>query len=884
MNLPRGTVTFLFTDIENSTLMMQEMGDRYPAAQTAHHAILREAFQSNEGHELRTEGDSFFCVFASAIDACSAAAAAQRALASHHWEHGQGLRVRMGLHTGEAPLVGNEYIGLDVHHAARVAGAAHGGQVLVSETTRGLIEGNLKAGLKLRDLGPHRLKDLAGSARLYQLVIEGLRDTFPPLRTLDGNHNNLPTQLTSFVGRSAAVAEGKRLLQNTRLLTLTGPGGIGKTRLSLQMAAESFTDFPGGAYFVPLSAVADPELVASAVAQVLGIPVAGSRTPLESVVDYLHDKTILLVLDNFEQLLPAAAPIASQILQAGPGVKLLVSSRTVLRVYGEQELAVQPLGLPDPKALPGLAALTQFEAVKLFIERAVSVKPDFTATNENAPAIAGICERVDGLPLAIELAAARIKLFSPQALLTRLEKSLSVLGSGARDLPDRQQTLRGAIDWSYDLLDEPQQRLLNRFAVFARGGSAAQAELVCGPGEEVGGDVLSGLDDLADHSLLRRLPDFEEPRLLMLQTIREYAGERLEKSDEADLIRDRHADAFCSLAATAAPNLFGEDQKMWLDRLELDHDNFRAALDWCVAHDDATRAMGLAGSFWRFWQMRGHLHEGRTRLETILAMRPRDQNPDARARALEAAGGIAYWQGDMPAALAFYDECLDLRRAGDDRRELANAIYNASFPTVVDRRDLDRSQVLLAEALQIYRELADDAGISQCQWAIGNLWFFKAGYGEAIAALDEAIELFRKAGNQFSLGWALHTRALCALSTDDVAGARRYVGEAMRLFAKAGDLSGMALMLDDASEVSLVEGERAAAIQLASAASVHQAASGAGLGSLLNLDERSHGRRIRHEDVSGEADEGAWARGQAMTIEQAVTLVLGGHPATVEKG
>jgi tetratricopeptide (TPR) repeat protein len=487
---------------------------------------------------------------------------------------------------------------------------------------------------------------------------------------------------------------------------------------------------------------------------------------------------------------------------------------------------------------------------------------------------------MDGLPLAIELAAARIKLFSPQALLTRLEKSLSVLGTGARDLPGRQQTLRGAIDWSYDLLDEPQQRLLNRFSVFARGGSAEQAEVVCGPPEEVGGDVLPGLDELADHSLLRRLPDFDEPRLLMLQTIREYAGERLQKSGEAEVIRDRHADAFCSLATTAAPNLFGDDSKAWLDRLELDHDNFRAALDWCVARDDADRAMGLAGSFWRFWQMRGHLHEGRMRLETILAMRGGDRNRDARARALEAAGGIAYWQGDMPAAIVFYDKCLDLRRAGDDRRELANAIYNASFPTMVDRRDLNRSQVLLEEALPVYRELADDAGISGCQWAIGNLLYFKANYGEAIPALDEAIELFRKAGNHFGLGWALHTRALCALRTDDVTGARSYVGEGLGLFSNAGDVTGIALMLDDASEVAMMEGDRSVALQLASAATAHQATSGTGLGNLLNLEER----RSRREDVAGEADERAWTQGQAMTIEQAVALALGRRLATKEEG
>jgi predicted ATPase/class 3 adenylate cyclase len=870
MNLPRGTVTFLFTDIENSTRQMQEMGDRYPAAQTAHHKMLRAAFQSNEGHELRTEGDSFFCVFASAIDACQAAAAAQRSLAGYAWEKGQALRVRMGLHTGEAPLVGNEYIGLDVHQAARIAGAAHGGQVVISDTTRGLVDGNLKPGLTIRDLGMHRLKDLAQPERLYQLVIEGLQETFPALRTLDATQNNLPTQMTSFVGRAAAVTEGKRLLQNTRLLTLTGPGGIGKTRLSLQIAAESAPQFPAGVYFVPLSAVRDPELVASAVAQVLGVPVAGARTPIESVVEHLHDKNILLVLDNFEQLLPAGAPAATQLLQSGPGVKLLVSSRSVLHAYGEQEFAVEPLGLPNQKALPGLDALRQFEAVKLFIERAVAVKPDFAVTNENAPAIAGICERVDGLPLAIELAAARIKLFSPQALLSRLETSLSALGTGARDLPGRQQTLRGAIDWSYQMLDQNQKRLLNRFSVFARGAHLEQAELICGPVDEVGGDVLTGLDDLADHSLLRRQPDFDEPRLLMLQTIREFVGERLDQSGESDEIRTRHADAFCSLVNMAVANLFGEGQKMWLDRLELDHDNFRAALDWCVARNDAERANGLAGALWRFWQMRGHLHEGRARLTAVLAMPESTLYPDSRAHALEGAGGIAYWQGDMPAAQAFYDECLAIRRTRDDRRELANAIYNASFPTMVNRSDMARSETLLAEALPIYRELADEAGISGCQWAMGNLLYYTKSYDRAISALDEAIELFRKGRNRFGLGWALHTRSLSALRTGDVAGGRNYVREALELFSEAGDISGISLLLDDAGEVVIAEGNRSGGVQLASAAAAHQGTTGAGLGSILNVEES----RTRHDTVQGEDDERAWTEGQSMTVEQAVALAL----------
>ena len=875
MILPRGTVTFLFTDIEASTRLMQEMGDRYTEAQTAHHAILREAFNSNSGYELRTEGDSFFCVFASAVDACTAAATAQKMLGSHAWSDGHAIKVRVGIHTGEAPLVGNEYIGLDVHHAARIASSAHGGQVVISESTRAIVEEKLPSGLRLHDLGAHRLKDLARPEHLYQLIIDGLPETFPALRTLDAIQNNLPTQLTSFVGRGAEVMEAKRLLEKTRLMTLTGPGGIGKTRFSLQVAAEVVRLFPGGVYFVPLSAVRDPDLIAAAVAQVLGVPISGNRLPIEGVIDHLRDKTILILLDNFEQLLPGGAPIASQLLQGAPDMKLLVSSRAALHVYGEQEFAVEPLHLPDRRALPGLDALSQFEAVKLFIERAVAVKPDFRATNENAPAIAGICERVDGLPLAIELAAARIKLFSPQALLGRLETSLAVLGAGSRDLPDRQQTLRGAIDWSYELLDDAHKRLLARFSVFARGANLEQAEAVCGPPDEVGGLVLDGLDELADHSLLRRLPDFDEPRLLMLQTIRDFAFERLDHSPDVREVRDRHADAYCALAEAAAPNVFGQQQKAWLDKLERDHDNFRAAFDWCAVNGDAERAMKLAASFWRFWQMRGHLHEGRVRLETILAMPASPQFRAVRARALEAAGGVAYWQGDVRAAQAFYDECLELTRAGGDKKELADAIYNDSFSMMVDRTDLDKSLVLLNEALPLYRELALGLGISRCLWAIANCLYYQDHYEKAIHALDEAIGLFRKLDDQFSLGWALHTRSLAAMKTHDNATARRLVMEALELFADAGDISGVVLLLDDAAAVEGLDGHRGSAIRLAAAAAAHLATSGAGLGTVLNLEEG----RYRKEDLIDEDEQRAWAEGQAMTVEQALALALGGAQA-----
>ena len=869
MTLPTGTVTFLFTDIEGSTRLMQEVGERYVKAQTDHHAILRAAFQGKRGRELRTEGDSFFCVFESAVDGCEAAADAQRNFAKHEWPEGVALRVRMGLHTGEAPLVGEEYIGLDVHHAARVSSSAHGGQVVVSQTTRALVDEHLPVGLSLRDLGTHRLKDLARPERLYQLVIDGAPDRFPALRTLDSTPNNLPTQLTSFVGRQADVAEAKRLLRGTRLLTLTGPGGIGKTRLSLQLAADVVQDFRDGVYFVPLSAVQDPGLVPSVIVNTLGVAVTGNRNPLDAAIDYLRDRDVLLVLDNYEQLLPDGAAVVSDLLHAGSGLKAVISSRAVLHVYGEQELAVQPLGLPDPRAKTSPSALSQYEAVKLFIERAVAVKPDFRVTNENAPAVAGICERVDGLPLAIELAAARVKLFAPQALLGRLETSLKVLGSGARDLPSRQQTLAGAIAWSYDLLDEPHRRLFRRFSVFARGANLEQAEAVCGAGDP-GIDVLSGLDELADQSLLRRMPDFEDPRLLMLQVVREYAAERLEESGEAAAIKHLHAGAYQALAESAAPHVFGPDRKKWLDRLERDHDNFRAAFDWVVASGDAACAMRLGAAFWRFWQMRGHLREGRARMDSILAMSSEQVEPDDRARALEAGAGIAYWQADMAAAQAMYDENLVLERAGGDKRKIATALYNNAFPRLVSRANLPEMIEIVEEALAIYRELGDQAGIARSLWAIGNGQNLSERLREAAVTLDEAIALYRKLDDRFGLGWAVHTRALVALQEKDVEAARWCIREGLSIFAEAGDLTGMILLIDDAAAFDELSGDLPGALRLAGAAAAGRDATGTKLANIAGVNEG----RDWTQSISSVDAESAWKEGQVMTVEEGTARAM----------
>ena len=869
MALPTGTVTFLFTDIEGSTRLMQEVGERYVKAQTDHHEILRSAFTGNQGRELRTEGDSFFAVFESAVDACEAAATAQTAFATHTWPEGVTIRVRVGLHTGEAPLVGSEYIGLDVHHAARVAASAHGGQVVISETTRALVDEHLPNGIALRDLGTHRLKDLARPERLYQLVIPGVRDSFPPLRTLDSTPNNLPTQLTSFIGREQDVVEARRLLRGTRLLTMTGPGGIGKTRLSLQLAADVVHDFPDGVFFVPLSAVQNPELIPSTIIDILGVTVGGNRAPLDAANQYLRDRKVLLVLDNYEQLLPDGASVVSELLHASPDLKILVSSRAVLRVYGEQELPIEPLRLPDTNALPSLAMLSQYEAVELFIERAVAAKPDFQITNENAPAVAGICERVDGLPLAIELAAARVRLFAPQALLGRLDKSLQqVLSGGARDLPGRQQTLAGAIAWSYDLLDEPHRRLFRRFSVFARGANLEQAEEVCG-GPELGIDVLTGLDELAEQSLLRRLPDFDEPRLLMLQVVREYAAERLGESGEGPAIKDRHAGAYQALAESAASQLFGRDRKEWLDRLERDHDNFRAAFDWAIANADASRAMSLGAAFWRFWQMRGNLREGRVRMEAILAMSTAPT--DERARALEAAAGIAYWQADMEAAQRWYDENLALIRATGDKRKLADALYNTSFPKLVGRTDLANALSMVEEALAIFQELGDLAGAARSQWSIGNALYFNDRNQEAAVALDKAIDLNRNLDNRFGLGWALHTRALVAIKLGDGKTAHDSTRRGMEIFYEAQDVSGMTIFLDDAASVAEYEGDMDTALKLAAAALASRTRTGTDLAGLAGLNDG----RDWHASVASAAQEAAWKQGAGMMVQDATSYALG---------
>jgi predicted ATPase/class 3 adenylate cyclase len=868
--LPTGTATFLFTDIEGSTKLVQALGnERWRDLLETHYQLLRNAFGAHQGKEVSTEGDAFFVAFTSAQDAVEACVEGQRALQGFDWPEDAVIRVRMGLHTGEAALVGGDYMGVDIHRAARVVSAGHGGQVLLSESTRVLVAGSLPAGVGLRDLGEHRLKDLLQPEHIYQLDIHGLPDTFPAIKVLDSTPNNLPTLLTSFVGRERELEEGGRLLQGTHLLTLTGPGGTGKTRLSLQLAAESADAFPAGVYFVALATITDAALVAGTIARALGVQEAGSKPVLETVIEYLREREALLVLDNFEQILEAS-PIVSELLSACPKVKAIVSSRAALRVYGEQEFPVPPLGLPEPGVTPSLDSLSQYEAVRLFIDRAVAVKPDFAVTDENAPAVAAICARLDGLPLAIELAAARIKLLPPQAMLARLEQGLKTLGGGARDLPERQQTLFGAISWSYDLLDPAGRLLLARFSVFVRGATLENAETVCGPADELGIDVLDGLEALMENSLVRQREEEGEPRFWMLVTIRDFAVDRLRESDEADAVGRRHAEVFLAIAHEAEAELQGPNQKAWLDRLEREHDNLRAALAFLVSQGSTEQAMGLASALWRFWQMRGYLREGRERLESLLALPDSKAYPATRLKALEATGGTAYWQGQIAASRPYYAESLELARQLGDRWATANAAYNLGFTYVVEQGDLAAARELLDESIAGFRELDSQKDIARVLWAISSADLAERNFDDARRANQESLTILRGSDDRFGLGWTLRQGAMIALQQKRAAEAREFLVEALELFYAAGDRSAGSILMGDLAQLAQLEGDYPRAARLAGAGASMTEAFGT---ALSEVADRLQGRDLR-AGLSAEDFAHFWEEGKAMSFEAAVAYAL----------
>ncbi len=876
-----GTVTFFFSDIEGSTRLLRTCGERWPAVLERHRELLRAAFEASRGNEVGTEGDSFFAAFPTAPAAVAAAAEAQRALAAEAWPEDAEVRVRIGLHTGEASLSAKTYVGLHVHRASRIASVAHGGQVLLSDATRSLVQDALPDGVELRDLGEHRLKDLEHPEHLWQLVIGGLLNDFPAIGSLDATPNNLPTRLTTFLGRDAEIDAIGSLLADHRLLTLTGPGGTGKTRLSLEVAGRALRHYPDGVWFVELAPISDPELVPSTIAQTLVLSDRGGRPAIERLIDHIGAKRMLIVLDNFEQVIGAGSSV-NQLLTASPNLTVLASSRSALQVSGEQEYPVPPLDLPDPANLPSLAQLSQYEAVALFIERARAVKPGFEVTNENAPAVAEICVRLDGLPLAIELAAARIRILTPQAMLGRLGDRLGLLSAGSRDLPARQQTLRNAIAWSHDMLEEEDRATFACLGVFVGGAGLTDVMAVCGG--ELAADPLDNLASLVEHSLARQVEGIDgEPRFAMLETIREFAIEQAKERGRWDALRERHARAFAEIARESGARAMGSGSGASFDRLELDHDNLRAAIGWSLEHDTEA-ALRLCHDLWRLWQRRGYIAEGLERAEAALALPDATSYPEALADALSAAGGLAYWRADTDRARRYYGAEIEARTALGDRPGLAGAEYGMSFTySVMDLHNPDTvasAQRHINAALAIYRELDDDAGIGRCEWALANVLWGAGKTDEARGHAVHALDLFEAGGDRFMVGWASYTVGLADLTTDQEtaggsASAREEAGgrfsAALQTFREAGDLTGYALVLDAMAVLALRTGDRRRAARLTAVVGRLEESSGTGLNpwnrGVLEFDPEN----LRADPAL--ADD--LAIGAAMSVEDAVAYALG---------
>jgi predicted ATPase/class 3 adenylate cyclase len=766
VGLPRGTVTLLFTDIEGSTRLLQELGPNpYVRALEDHRRLLRRAMTRNGGVEVEMQGDSFHFAFSDARAGVVAAAEAQHALADHRWES-QPIRVRIGIHTGEPLFSGGLYAGLDVHRAARVMSAGHGGQVLLSEATRARVEDTLPHELSLRDLGEHRLKDLLAPQRLYQLGEE----EFPPLKSL--YRTTLPVPATPFLGRERELQEVVALLadEDVRLLILTGAGGSGKTRLAAQAAADVSELYPDGIFWVGLAGLREPAFVTSTIAQVLGAK--------ESLAEHIGSKRLLLLLDNFEHLL-SAAPELSELVAACPNVTLLATSRESLHLRSEREYVVLPLREAD--------------AVALFHER-VRASGAGAATDSEATEI---CRRLDHLPLAIELAAARVKVLQPGALLERLEQRLPLLTGGARDLPARQRTLRTTIDWSYDLLSFSEQRLFARLAVFAGGCTLEAAEEVCEAD-------LDTLQSLVEKSLLRHT----DGRFWMLETIREFGREQLRDLGEEDAIALRHASYFLQLAQDTEAGTSGPEQAGLLQMLEREHDNARAAFDWTV-ENDIEIALALGNALQGLWYLHGYAREGLTRLEAAL---DRDEKapPLVRARALRTAGTLAEACSEFTRARELLGRSIALLRGLQQPKELATSLNNLGA-IAAHQGDYEEARRAYEESLELKRALGDATGILVTS---SNLAILEGKLGEYEVARrrhEEILPSLRELGSPYALSNCLASLGEIALLCGDRIGGRTMLEESLELRRQVGDKAGMLESQALLSRADCADGDRASA-------------------------------------------------------------------------
>jgi predicted ATPase/class 3 adenylate cyclase len=785
---PTGIVTFLFTDIEGSTKLASEYRETWEVARARHHAILREAIELNHGFVFQIIGDAFCAAFSKAGTALQAALQAQQNLQNEPSDESI-IRVRMGIHTGEAEAHDNEYHGyLTLSLVQRLMSAGHGGQIILSHTTENLLRGQLPKDINLRDMGEHKFKDIPHPTRVFQVVAPDLESEFPPLRTLDVHLNNLPIQLTSFVGREKELVDMKKLLQEARLVTLTGPGGTGKTRLSIQIANELLDQYPDGVWLVELASILDPLLVPRTTAISIGLRDEPQRPVIDMLCDYLREKKMLILLDNCEHLVEACAHLADRVLHTAPQVRILASSREALGFAGEVTYRVPSLGLPDVNQLPSVESLTQYEAIQLFIDRATSALPTFTTTNDNVRALAQVCSRLDGIPLAIELAAAKVRVLSVEQIAKRLDDRFRLLTGGSRTALERHQTLRAAIDWSYNLLSPAEQILFRRLSIFVGGWALEAAESVCADESLQSDDVLNVLEQLINKSLVLKEETQNETRYHTLETMRQYANEKLVESGESDTLRDHHLDYFLNLAETAEPHLIRPEQLEWLARLDADYENLRAVLEWALYKESPQSSLRLCAALGTFWNIRWYWLEGSKWLESALVKPSPDTSTNekiARIRALCTDAGLAAQLGNLERMQASAKASLALCEEGTDKMDIAIARFYVGN-SLRRHGDDENALHLIEESLAEFQKMKD------LYWeaaSYNSLNYILVGGGEPKLSeqrLLQALEFTRRAGERSEMAEALLNYSRWLIIFNRVNDARIHTEEAEKLLKQIG--------------------------------------------------------------------------------------------------
>jgi len=779
-NRPSGTVTFLFTDIEGSTKLARENSENWNAMQEKHHGILQNAMDSNHGYVFQIVGDAFCVSFHNVKDALKAGADAQKDLYAENWGISQ-VKVRMGIHTGSAELKSNgEYQGyLSLSHVQRLMSAGHGGQVLISSISQGLINDDLPSGLHLRDLGEKQLNDILQKEHIYQLIIPDLPNDFPEIRSIDPYRHNLPAHLTSFIGREKEIEEIKQELSNHRLVTLTGSGGTGKSRLSVQVAADLLDNFTDGTWFIELAPLSDPNLIAQTIQSTMGLIEQKDVSAFDALQEYLKEKKVLLVLDNCEHMIRACADVSNALLSNSTNLKILASSREALGVHGELSWRVPSLSLPDEKNIPEPDELTQYEAVRLFIERAELVNPKFKVNKENAPAIAQICFRLDGIPLALELAAARLKALSAEQINARLDDRFKLLTGGSRTALPRQQTLRAMIDWSYNLLSEEEKTLFRRLAVFVGGWSLEGAEAVCsGDGIEKD-EILDLMTNLVDKSLVNTNEFQGEVRYSRLETIRQYGREKFLDTDEVEKLRDRHLNYYVDLAEKAEPEIRSHNQVYWLDRFETEVDNIRSALEWAENRNDES-FLRLASDTSRFWDIRGGFEEGITWLTQALKANE-DLKSKIRSTALARITTIYVNHYGLKEAASVALSALTVGKNTND-------IFSTSYAYCI-RGALESSQANDQQAADHFHEALLSARSINDHWLLAFILVFKGLFLDtkkdmrlAEATIREGLHEARVSGDKRLISFCLSRLALLqTVQFKETHQARELIHEALSL-------------------------------------------------------------------------------------------------------